>query len=187
MRQHSQRQSKLPPIALAASLIAVDQLLKALVAASILETPVSRLPHILDFKSLPTDWIRVVFVRNSLYAFGLAGRLSLSLQAILFGVVPCLVFLGLVAVYPILRREVGGSHKWSLAILVAGVLSNTLDRALHQGRVTDYILPVFLHAVGINPAPIFNLGDLYVAVAVVAVGLTVITRVGQTRGAMNSK
>ena len=87
-------------------------------------------------------------------------------QAVLFGVLPCLLLIGLAALYLLMRREIRTFYAWSVGALVAGALSNTIDRMVHGGAVTDYVLPNVLHRLGVPRVPIFNLGDLYVVVAV---------------------
>lgn len=92
-------------------------------------------------------WIDLSFNVNSGAAFGLPLRGSLYF----------LLFVVLVGVFVYTFRHMFWKHPLVFTVLIAGVLSNFLDRAI-LGVVIDYI--------DIHRFPIFNFADVYILTSV---------------------
>jgi signal peptidase II len=155
-RSHSGR---LPTLALAAGLVAADQISKEWVLHHLpLGVPQPFLPGLLALQ----------YVRNTGAAFSL-----LSGNPHLLGLVSVVVSGGLVG-WILLRPPQGPWRNLALAFLLGGAAGNGIDRFRH-GAVTDFLalVPVSF--------PVFNLADVAINVAVACLLLDAFLPRGGTR------
>ena len=144
-----------PPFALAAAIVALDQLTKAWVVA---EVPLGA--RVASWAGL----VHLTHTRNSGAAFGLLGGFSLDLGAVtidgvqLLGLVSLLVAVAL-AVWLARARELGWGTRLALAAVMGGAIGNGIDRwRLHY--VVDF---VHLQA-GWFDFPVFNVADMGISI-----------------------
>jgi len=128
-----------------AVLVGIDQLLKTVVVANMVEfETVSVIPGLLNW----------TFIRNEGAAFGILPNqrlLFIALTTILVGVCIALLF-----------TKQARSSKWisvTLSFIIAGGVGNLIDR-IATGRVVDYISVSFF-------PPIFNFADCCVVVGAI--------------------
>ncbi|HEY8584864.1 MAG TPA: signal peptidase II [Capillimicrobium sp.] len=130
--------------AVAAAVLLVDQVTKAIVRADI--EPGERI-ELLPFFDL-------VHVRNDGIAFGALGGSGLVLVLVLVAVTGIVVFFALNATRRLAWLTTG--------LLLGGALGNVIDR-LHQGHVTDFLkFPHF---------PAFNVADIAITFGVLSLFL----------------
>lgn len=130
----------LPLVIGVAALVAVDQLAKFFVRGNL---ALSQSIHLLGF-------LEIVNVTNTGSAFGT-----------LKGTQPYLIAIGLIAIVVILvayTRFDKGLHRLGAAIIMAGILGNTIDR-VSTGVVTDFIY--------LKPWPAFNFADVLLSTGLV--------------------
>lgn len=140
LQEKPKRASKLGLIALAAVFVALDQLVKFYVQASLL--PGQSIPVI-------PDVFHITLVSNTGAAFSLLKQHPEFLLAITSGVF--LAFL----VYGLFRQFRSRLELVGFALILGGALGNILDR-LRLGSVTDYFDFVVIHY------PVFNLADAFI-------------------------
>jgi signal peptidase II len=127
--------SRFGPLAVATALVAIDQLSKAWVAASV---PLGAREHSLGLG------FHITHTRNTGAAFGLLRDLQLPLGPLLIDATMVLGLLNLavsvVLVVLLLRRgpRLGALTRWAVALVLAGAAGNMLDRLLF-GYVVDFI------------------------------------------------
>jgi signal peptidase II len=144
-----------PPFALAAAIVALDQLTKAWVVA---EVPLGA--RVASWAGL----VHLTHTRNAGAAFGLLGGFSLDLGAVtidgvqLLGLVSLLVAVAL-AVWLARARELGWGTRLALGAVMGGAIGNGIDRwRLHY--VVDF---VHLQA-GWFDFPVFNVADMGISI-----------------------
>jgi signal peptidase II len=144
-----------PPFALAAAIVALDQLTKAWVVA---EVPLGA--RVASWAGL----VHLTHTRNTGAAFGLLGGFSLDLGAVtidgvqLLGLVSLLVAVAL-AVWLARARELGWGTRLALGAVMGGAIGNGIDRwRLHY--VVDF---VHLQA-GWFDFPVFNVADMGISI-----------------------
>lgn len=150
-------------MAVAATVLALDQVTKSIVVATMLDQPPVQIVG---------RWLQITYARNPGAAFSLGTGLTVAFTAVAAVVVVVILRVG--------RRL--GSLPWALALggLLGGALGNLGDRvfrapAVLRGHVIDWIqVPDF---------PVFNAADASIVVSVVAMVLLSLrgTRLDGTR------
>ncbi len=132
-------------VALAATIVAVDQVAKAIVTSSLAPR---------ESVDVVGDLVRIVFVQNSGALFGLFQD-----NAIAFGIVS-LIVIGLIVAYHA-RAAASPYLTVTLGLLLGGAIGNMLDR-LRLGYVVDFV------DVGIGPTRFytFNVADSAISLAI---------------------
>jgi lipoprotein signal peptidase len=156
--------SKLIPLVLTGSVVALDRVSKFLVTARI---PASSYPSPVRVPLLDSVF-SLVRINDPAFAFGLAGRLPDWAQTILFLVVPVVFLAAIFFFQSIGKTRWSTGVIWSLAALMGGALGNSLDRIIYHGHVVNIfefkLPPIFPHARYIAT----NLADLTVALGAMA-------------------
>lgn len=135
-----------------ALVVTSDQLAKAAARAYLApRPPISLVGGIVQF----------VYSENVGAFLGLGAELPPALRILLFGIMAGLMTLA-VAVYTLVARGLTRAEVAAASLVVAGGISNLMDRAVHQGRVTDFV------SVGIGPlrTGIFNVADVAILAGV---------------------
>ncbi|MEA3375271.1 MAG: signal peptidase II [Chloroflexota bacterium] len=132
--------------------VALDQLTKA--AARVY---LARRPPI----SLCGGVVRLVYSENVGAFLGLGAALRPTARVLIFGVFSGLLLIGVI-VHLVTARGLARFDVIAASLLVAGGLGNLIDRALHDGRVTDFV------SLGIGPlrTGIFNVADVAIVAGV---------------------
>ncbi|OGF58728.1 MAG: signal peptidase II [Candidatus Fischerbacteria bacterium RBG_13_37_8] len=137
-------------ISIAAVVFIVDQIVKKIVAYSLIDEPHQLIPGFLEF----------VLVHNSGFVFGILSNTENSmLRIIIYSV--SIVSLLFVLVYFIKSRSQTMVFSIGFSFIMGGALGNIFDR-ITQGHVVDFI---DLH---INKYhwPTFNIADLFITIGV---------------------
>lgn len=112
--------------------------------------------------TLVDDLIHLVYAENAGIAFGIGSGLSGGLRFWLFtvGIVAVITAIGAVAYH---RRDQGPVFLSGVTLLMAGGVSNLLDRLLNDGHVIDFVV------LNIGPMRtiVFNIADVLVCVGAV--------------------
>lgn len=122
--------------------------------------------------TLVDDLVHLVYAENAGIAFGLGSGLSERLRFWLFtvGIIGVIVAIGAVAYH---RREQGPVFLAGITLLMAGGVSNLVDRLMNDGHVIDFMVL----NIGMMRTVVFNLADVLVCVgAVVLVISTIFSR-----------
>ncbi len=132
--------------------VGLDQIAKAAARAYLAPRPPM---------SLLGSIVQLVYSENVGAFLGLGAALPPSLRIFIFGVVAGLLVLA-VAVYTLTVPGLTRVEVAAASLVVAGGLSNLVDRALHSGRVVDFV------SVGIGPlrTGIFNVADVAIVAGV---------------------
>jgi signal peptidase II len=117
---------------LSAILVAIDQIVKALVVARL----------VTEFSSVPVipDFFHITYVRNAGVVFGYGGDTGIPLALVIgVGAVALVIFGILIA-----KNDYHDRRRWlyslALSLLVAGALGNLVDRVLQPDHnVVDYL------------------------------------------------
>ena len=111
--------------------------------------------------------VELRYVENSGAFLSLGSALPRPLRMAAFIAFPMIVLAGMI-VYIALRRETAWTVIAGLSFIVGGGCGNLIDRLLHDGRVSDFII------IGFGPlhTGIFNLADLFVLAGCVMLLLT---------------
>lgn len=151
------------PLALAAALVAADQVTKAIVVAKIPEGRVAL--------SLLGDFFWLVHARNLGIAFSLGDTFPETFRRILFIALP-LILIVAAMVYYFRSRTITVIQRWFLAILVAGGLGNLIDRAFKPEGVVDFLSFAFYGILGMQRFPTFNVADMCIFFGAVLLAVT---------------
>ncbi len=150
------RTRRLAPLAVAAALVAIDQLSKAWVAATV---PLGVREYSLGLG------FHITHTRNSGAAFGMLRDLQLPIGPLLIDATVVLGLLNLAVsvalIVFLLRRgpRLGALTRWASALVLAGAAGNMLDRLL-LGYVVDFID----FQVGAFDFAVFNVADACIVV-----------------------
>lgn len=132
--------------------VALDQLTKAVARAYLAPRP----PIVV--------WggtIRLIYSENVGAFMGLGAALPPGVRTLLFGVFAALLLV-VVTAYVFVTSELTRLDVVAASLLVAGGLGNLIDRALFDGRVTDFVTL----GVGWLRTGIFNVADVFVLAGV---------------------
>ncbi len=101
--------------------------------------------------------VRLAYGENAGAFLGLGAELPPAVRTLLFGVFAA-VLLAAVTAYVFTASRLRSLDVAAGALLVAGGVGNLIDRALHQGRVIDFVVL----RVGPLRTGVFNLADVFV-------------------------
>lgn len=126
--------------------------------------------------TLVDDLVHLVYAENAGIAFGIGSSLSQQVRFWLFtvGVVGVIFIIGAVAYH---RREQGPMFLAGITLLMAGGLSNLIDRMLNGGHVIDFMVL----NIGMMRSIVFNLADVLVCVGAVVLVLSTMVARGPER------
>jgi signal peptidase II len=144
------------PFTLTGLIIAVDQIIKALIVKN---WPQSGVP----FVSLGNDVFWLIHVRNKAIAFSLGSGLPDFIRPGLFIILPLLV-LGFLVWYYIKSDEFLILQRWAVAGIIGGGIGNLIDRIFRPDGVVDFISVKFYGLLGFERWPTFNIADASVVV-----------------------
>ncbi len=153
------RKGLFAPLALAASILVVDQVLKALIVATI---PEGRIGW-----RAAGDFFWLVHARNLGIAFSFGNGFPESVRRILFVLLPILALVG-IAIFQFRSRELTTAQRWALCGIVGGGAGNLADRVFRPGGVVDFVSVKFYGFFGLERWPTFNLADACVLVCALA-------------------
>ena len=141
---------RLWPLLAAGFVIAVDQLTKALVLASI---PVGTVAW-----KWGSDFFWLVHQRNTGVAFSLGNGLPEGVRHVLFIVVP-LAVLAFLAVYTWRDKSLTTLQRWGLGFILGGGLGNIIDRIFRPDGVVDFLSFRLYGFLGMERFATFNVAD----------------------------
>ncbi len=166
------------PFLLSLSIIAADQITKALVIKYIPENTIGA--------SFFGDFLWIVHVRNNAVAFSLGENVPVALKYVLFVFLP-LIIMAAVAYAVVSKRtdgEFSSFQKWCLAGILGGGLGNLVDRIFRSLRVVDFLSVKFYGLFGLERFPTWNVAD---SAVVISVGLLIISIIAAEIGKKEKK
>ncbi len=146
---------RLRPLLLTAVVVAADQLVKAIIVASI--------PLYSVGLSFWDGVLRIIHTRNLAIAFSLGSGLPEPMRIVLFVLLP-LVLLGLLLYYLLRTEEFSPLQRWAVGAVLGGGIGNQIDRILRPSGVVDFIDVKFYGFLGLERWPTFNIADASVVV-----------------------
>ena len=144
------------PFLLSFLILALDQLTKAWVVATIAENSVGY--------RLFGDFLEIWHVRNTAIAFSMGTSLEVPVKIFLFVILPA-VLLGCVAFLIASGKEVHGGMRWILALFLGGGMGNLCDRIFRHLRVVDFMANRVYGLFGMEFWPTWNLADASLVVS----------------------
>lgn len=156
---------RLRPFILTASIVAADQITKAVVAA--------RIPLNTVGVSFWGGFFRIVHVGNTGVAFSMGRSWPDPVKRVLFIVIPLAVLVFL-AVYLVRSKDLTRAQRWILAGICGGGLGNLVDRIFRGGRVVDFLDFRFYGLFGLERWPSFNIADASIVVSGILLILSMI-------------
>ena len=153
------------PLLLTLGIIAADQIVKALIVATI---PY----HTIGF-AWGGDFLWILHTRNLGVAFSIGYGLPDGLRHILFILLP-LAVLGGVMVYYFRTDELSFFQRWCIAAIVGGGLGNQLDRIFRPKGVVDFVSVKFYGLFGLERWPAFNIADASIVVVGVLLAVSLL-------------
>ena len=154
-------------LSLAAVIIVIDQISKALVASHI---PIGTVGW-----SWGGDFFYLMHQRNTGVAFSLGNALPEAFRHILFIAIPVVVLVAL-GVYIWRDRALTSWQRWGLGLIMGGGLGNILDRVFRPGGVVDFLSFKFYGFLGMDRFATFNFADSCITVGGAIIILTFIFR-----------
>ncbi len=161
---------RIDALSLAAVVIVLDQLTKAIIVA--------RIPMYTVGLRWFDGLIRIIHTRNPAVAFSLGYGIPEPWRGIVFMLLPAAVIIG-VGVYYWRSAELNVVQTWMLAGVLGGGLGNLVDRFIRPEGVVDFIDVAFFGLFGMERWPTFNVADA--AVVVCGIGFVVSTIVFETK------
>jgi signal peptidase II len=160
------------PFILSLTIIAADQITKALIVASI---PY----HTIGF-AWGGDFLWILHTRNLGVAFSIGYGLPDMLRGILFILLP-LAVLAAVLVYYFRTDELNTPQRWSLAAVVGGGLGNQIDRIFRPEGVVDFVSVKFYGLFGLERWPAFNIADASIVVGGILLAVALVLQESRER------
>ncbi len=160
----------LAPFALSLSIIAVDQLSKALVASNVKAGSIA-------FSAFG-DFLWIVRQQNLGMAFSLLDGLPSLARGVFLVALP-LVLVAAVLVFYFRSSEPTPLQRWALCGIAGGGIGNVIDRIVRPEGVVDFISVKFYGLFGYERWPTFNVADS--SVVICAILLVVSTIVADAR------
>ncbi len=151
------------PLTLTLAIIAADQIVKAMIVASITY-------HNIGF-SWGGDFLWIIHTRNLGVAFSIGYGLPDLLRKVLFIVLPLMV-LGIVLVYYWKTTELTQLQRWCIALILGGGLGNQIDRIFRPAGVVDFVSVKFYGLFGMERWPAFNIADASIVVGGILLGMS---------------
>ncbi|MDR0910235.1 MAG: signal peptidase II [Spirochaetaceae bacterium] len=143
------RLSSFVPLSLAAGIIILDQITKAIV--------VSKIP-LGTYVSDPDKFFQIVHLRNKVIAFSLGDSLPDAVKPVLFVVVPLAIVVFL-CWYFFTSQDLSKFQRWVLSGIIGGGIGNIIDRIFRPDGVVDFISIRFYGIFGMERWPTFNIAD----------------------------
>lgn len=143
------------PLSLAVAVIAVDQLTKWIITATVRPWSVGA--------SFFGDFFRIVRVYNPGIAFSIGSGLADSARSLIFGLLPLFVLIIVMTVY-FRSTDLTRLQRWSVSGIVGGGIGNLLDRFFRPEGVLDFLDFKFYGLFGLERWPTFNIADSGVVV-----------------------
>ena len=161
---------RIEALSLAAIVVFLDQLTKAIIVA--------RIP----IYTVGLRWfdglIRIIHTRNPAVAFSLGYGIPEPWRGVVFTVLPAIVIVG-VGIYYWRSAELNGTQTWMLAGVLGGGLGNLIDRFIRPEGVVDFVDVAFFGLLGMERWPTFNVADA--SVVVCGIGFVLSTIVFETQ------
>ncbi|HQU16978.1 MAG: signal peptidase II [Chromatiales bacterium 21-64-14] len=117
--------------------------------------------------------VRLQYVENTGAFLSLGAGLSDRLRYLAFTVATSVV-LGVIASYLLLSRNLGRSSAFACSLILAGGISNVMDRVLHGGAVVDFLNV----GIGRLRTGIFNVADVAIVVGALTLLVAGVVRRG---------
>jgi signal peptidase II len=149
------KRPSLAPFALSLAIILVDQVSKAVVAATVPEGAVA-------FSAFG-DFFWIVRQNNLGMAFSLLDNLAPLARSLILIALP-LVLVAAVLVFYFKSAEPTKLQRWTLCGIAGGGIGNVLDRIFRPEGVVDFISVKFYGILGYERWPTFNVADSSVVV-----------------------
>lgn len=168
------------PLILSASIIALDQTTKFLIARFVESYYVSgyTIPVIGDF-------LRIVYVSNTAIAFSIGRNLPEAIKTALFIALPCVLMSGIIWYY--LKASLPNIQRWALAGMIGGGIGNITDRIFRPNGVVDFIDVKMYGIFGFERWPTFNIADSSIVVGAIVLITTTFLFTYQEQRASKSK
>lgn len=162
---------KLPPLMMAALIVAADQAVKALIVSlsGAKQGVIARWGG---------DLVYIVHQRNLGAAFSLLDGLPPAARLAFLGLVPAAALVAVVLFY-FKASGVSPLQGWSLMAMVGGGLGNLIDRLARPLGVVDFLSVKFFGIFGLERWPTFNIADSAVVVGACAM---LVSFIGQAMG-----
>ena len=152
------------PLILAAAVIIVDQVTKALVVAFVQ-------PGVIAWKAFG-DFFWLIHASNLAGAFSVGAEASFPLRWPLFAVRIVLVVVVLVIYFR--SASIAALARWALLGIVGGGIGNAIDLAFRAEGVIDFMSFRFYGIFGLERWPTFNVADATVVVCVILLAASLI-------------
>ena len=162
------------PLILTGSIILVDQLTKAIIAA---KWPIGAL--VADVFN--NGFLQIYHVRNKAIAFSLGQNVPDSIKPVLFVLLPILVLCVLLWYY-LSSDDFTRVQRWATAGILGGGIGNIIDRIFRTDGVVDFISVKFYGLFGFDRWPTFNAADSSVVVCCLLLFVTIIIDSAKSRG-----
>jgi signal peptidase II len=146
------------PLILAAVIVVVDQITKAIIVANV------PLFYESGYRiEVIGDFLRIIHARNLGIAFSIGDGLPFLVRKVLFVAMPIVVLL--VLVVSLYRSpELTQRQRWFVAAILGGGVGNIIDRIFRPLGVVDFIDVRFYGLFGMERWPTFNVADSSVVV-----------------------
>lgn len=154
------------PFLLTLSIIAIDQITKALIVHYVPENTI--------LCSLFGDFLRIVHVRNTAVAFSMGTGLALPIKVALFIIVPLLVMAAVCVMIVKDEKEFTSLQRWLLAAFAGGGIGNLIDRIFRGMSVVDFISTNNYGWFGMDRFPTYNVADASITVSVLLLLFTIL-------------
>lgn len=165
--------TRLWPFMLTLAVIALDQLTKWIVLATVAPGPLG--------VSVVGDAVKIIHVYNPGIAFSIGWSLPDGIKAVLFGILPLAVIALVVVVY-LRSDDLTSFQRWCVAGIIGGGLGNLLDRFFRPDGVLDFIDIKFYGLFGLERWPTFNVADSSVVVCGVLLLLSLLLSFRNAKG-----
>lgn len=152
------RRQLVMPLVLAAALVVIDQITKAIIVA--------RVPLFYETGftiEVIGDFFRIIHARNLGIAFSIGDGLPFWLRKTLFVGMPVLVMIFVVgSLYR--STDITQAQRWMVAGIIGGGIGNIIDRVFRPLGVVDFLDVRFYGLFGLERWPTFNVADSSVVV-----------------------
>jgi len=153
------------PLAVAAVIVALDQIAKALVVSAIPEGSI--------FARSIGDFIWIVHTRNTGAAFSIGASSPPMLRFFFFIAFPLAVLVG-VFVYYFTCKNCSMGLRWSIGFILSGGIGNLIDRIFRQNGVVDFISINMYGLFGMERFATFNIADSAITIGEILLVLSLI-------------
>jgi signal peptidase II len=165
---------KMPPLVMAALIIALDQITKAL----ILWASKGRQGIIAKYLG---DFFYLAHQRNKGAAFSLLDGLPDAWRLPVLGLIP-LAALACLLIYYLRSKDLGRFQEWTVMAVFAGGIGNLIDRIFRPSGVVDFLSFKFYGIFGLERWPTFNVADSSVVVGGVLLAISFLIDLFAHRG-----